>query len=85
MKNEKMKAALNSVNVGISFGVGLGLRFLIFYYSGAWIDGKLGTEPWFAFAGVLLAIGMSFYHLISELAVVKPGGSTDETSDDNDE
>lgn len=82
-KNEKIRAALNGVNVGLSFGVGLAIRLLIFCYGGAWIDGKLGTKPWFAFAGLLLAIGLSFYYLFTGLIGSKAGGSPEETSGGN--
>ena len=85
MKNEKLKATLSNVNVGVSFGVGMALRLAIYYYGGNWIDGKLGTEPWFAFAGVLLAIGLSFYSLITEMRKNNKGGSDDETSNNEDE
>ena len=85
MKNEKLKAALNGVNVGLSFGVGLAIRLLIFCYGGAWVDKKLGTEPWFAFAGLLLGIGLSFYYLFTELIGPRAGGSAEEPSDGNNE
>jgi hypothetical protein len=84
VRNERLKTALEHVNVGVSFGVGLALRLFIFYYGGDWVDRKLGTEPWIAFAGILLAIGLSFYQLINEMAGDKTGGSSDETSDNED-
>jgi len=63
----------------------MALRLLIFYYGGNWVDSKLDTEPWFAFSGILLAIGLSFYHLITEMMGTKNGGSTDNTSGNEDE
>lgn len=80
MKNEKIKTALSGVRVGLSFGVGLAIRLLIFCYAGAWVDGKLGTKPWFAFAGLLLAVGLSFYYFFTELLGNKGGGSSEKTS-----
>lgn len=85
IKNEKLKTALQHVNAGVSFGVGMALRLAIFYYGGNWVDGKLGTEPWFAFSGVLLAVGLSFHHLITEMMGNTKGGSADETSKKEDE
>ena len=81
MKNEKFKAALEGVNIGFAFGVSLALRLLIFVYGGRWVDGKLGTEPWFAFAGLLLAIFSSFYYLFTELLGNKAGGKSGESSE----
>lgn len=81
MKNEKMKVVLSGVNVGLSFGVGLAIRLLIFCYGGAWVDKKLGTKPWFSFAGLLLAIGLSFYYLFSELMGSKAGENSQEPSE----
>jgi len=81
VKNEKLKTALQGVNIGLSFGVGLGIRLLIFCYGGAWIDEKLGTKPWFAFAGLLLAIFLSFYYLFTELIGQKTGGDSGESSE----
>lgn len=80
MQNKKLKTALQHLNVGVSFGIGMALRLAIFYYAGNWVDTKLGTEPWVAFAGILLAIGMSFHHLITEMMGVNKEGSADDTS-----
>ncbi|HHX95499.1 MAG TPA: AtpZ/AtpI family protein [Clostridia bacterium] len=80
MKNERLKTALKHANVGVAFGVGMALRLAIFYYGGNWIDGKLGTKPWFAFAGILLAIGLSFHHLLTEMISTNTRGSDDETT-----
>lgn len=76
---------MQHVNVGVAFGVGLAIRLAIFYYGGNWLDRKLGTEPWFAFSGILLAIGLSFHHLITEMMGTKKRGRTDNTSGNEDE
>lgn len=83
VKNKKTKSTLEGINMGFAFGVGLALRLLIFIYAGRWVDGKLGTEPWFAFIGLLLAIGMSFYYFFTELLGNKAGGKTGESSEDD--
>lgn len=84
MKNSKFN--LTGISVAFSFGIALALRMLIYVYAGRWVDGKLGTEPWFAFVGLLLALIMSFYHLFTELLGNKNGGNTEESSEgDQDE
>lgn len=89
MKNEKEKggsSVSNVLTVALSFGVGLGLRLLIYVYAGTWLDERLGTEPWFALAGMLIALGMSFQHLFSVLIADNPGGNDEESSEgDQDE
>ncbi len=86
MKNEKLKGAATGINVALSFGVGLAVRLLLYVYAGQWLDGKLGTEPWFAFVGLLLALGMSFQHLFAQLVWKKSGGKDEESSEgDQDE
>ncbi|NLO89361.1 MAG: AtpZ/AtpI family protein [Clostridia bacterium] len=68
---------LRHVNVGISFGIAMAIRLAIFYYLGRWADRKLGTEPWLTLLGILLAIGMSFHHLITEFIKVDGSGGDD--------
>lgn len=86
VKNKKLKVTLDGISIGFSFGVGLALRLLIFVYSGRWIDEKLGSEPWFAFAGLMLAIGLSFYYLFTGLIGNKGKGNAGESSEgDQDE
>jgi len=62
----------------------MAIRLAIFYYGGSWLDKKLGTEPWLAAAGILLAIGLSFHHLITEL-LKSNGGRTEGSSKKNGE
>ena len=54
---------------------GLGLQFavsiLLFLYLGQWIDGRLGTEPWFMIAGVFTGAGASFYSMYRKLMAIQ--------------
>jgi ATP synthase protein I len=58
---------------GISVGeyAGLGIQFaasiVVFLYLGQWLDRKLGTAPWFLYAGVFLGAGGSFYSMYRKL------------------
>ncbi|NLK00274.1 MAG: AtpZ/AtpI family protein [Clostridia bacterium] len=63
--------------------MGIALRLLIGFHAGQWVDKKLGTNQWFTLFGILLAIGLSFYHLISEFLKVDNGGSPDDPSSDD--
>lgn len=54
---------------------GLGLQFavsiLLFLYVGQWVDGRLGTEPWFMIAGVFTGAGASFYSMYRKLMAIQ--------------
>ncbi|MFO7245952.1 MAG: AtpZ/AtpI family protein [Thermaerobacter sp.] len=60
-----MSAALN-------FGFNLVGGILIGYYGGAWLDRRLGTDPWLALAGVALGITAAFRMLWRELRGARP-------------
>ncbi|MBW7934240.1 MAG: AtpZ/AtpI family protein [Gemmatimonadaceae bacterium] len=51
--------------------MGLGLQFvlsiLLFLYIGKWVDGKLGTSPWFMILGVFTGAGAAFYNMYRAL------------------
>jgi len=50
-----------------AFGLTLGLQiYIIGVLAGGWLDKKLGTEPAFLLAGILIAVFISFYRLISD-------------------
>jgi len=82
IKKNKFRVMLQHVNVGLSFGVAMAIRLALGFYGGQWLDRRLGTDPWFTLAGVLLAIGLSFHHLITEFSKVNSGGNSDDTSED---
>ncbi|MDQ8154667.1 MAG: AtpZ/AtpI family protein, partial [Gemmatimonadota bacterium] len=51
--------------------MGLGLQFvlslLLFLYIGKWVDGKLGTDPWFLILGVFTGASAAFYSMYRAL------------------
>src|SRR5665647_675459 len=51
--------------------MGLGLQFvlslLLFLYLGQWVDGKLGTSPWFMILGVFTGATAAFYSMYRKL------------------
>ncbi len=54
------------LNVAISFGISGALAVYLGHLGGSWVDGRLGTEPWFQFFGILLGIGTAFKMLITD-------------------
>ena len=55
--------------------MGLGLQFvlslLLFLYLGQWVDGKLGTSPWFMILGVFTGATAAFYSMYRKLKAVE--------------
>jgi ATP synthase protein I len=55
--------------------MGLGLQFvlslLLFLYIGKWVDGKLGTSPWFLILGVFTGATAAFYSMYRKLKAVE--------------
>ncbi len=55
--------------------MGLGLQFvlslLLFLYIGRWVDGKLGTSPWFMILGVFTGASAAFYSMYRSLKAVE--------------
>jgi len=55
--------------------MGLGLQFvlslLLFLYLGQWVDGKLGTSPWFMILGVFTGASAAFYSMYRKLKIVE--------------
>lgn len=51
--------------------MGLGLQFvlslLLFLYLGQWVDGKLGTSPFFMIVGVFTGASAAFYSMYRSL------------------
>jgi len=70
------------INFAFSFGVTMVLSLLLGFYGGRWLDQKLGTEPLFLVAGLLLGVFVSFTSLLAELKVLEttkePGGTGDD-------
>jgi len=55
--------------------MGLGLQFvlslLLFLYLGQWVDGKLGTKPWFMILGVFTGATAAFYSMYRKLKAIE--------------
>ena len=53
-----------------SFGLTMGACILRGYYLGNYIDGKLGTAPWFMVVLVLLFMAGAFFKFVQETKAV---------------
>jgi hypothetical protein len=53
--------------LAFEMGYIIALPLVLFGLAGKYLDGRLGTEPWLALAGVLLAIGVTTVWLIRKL------------------
>ena len=53
-----------------SFGLTMGACILMGYYLGTYIDGKLGTAPWFMVILVLLCMAGAFFKFVQETKAV---------------
>lgn len=51
----------------MSFAVTLALAMYFGYKAGEFIDGRLGTEPWFQLGGIMLGVVAGFRILIRDL------------------
>ena len=51
---------------------GVGLQFagaiVLFLFAGRWLDGRLGTEPWFLLLGVMVGAAAGFWSLYRQLS-----------------
>ena len=53
---------------GLGAGMTLAVSVGLFAYGGWWLDGQLGTRPWFLLLGVVCGITGGLLHLIRVLA-----------------
>ncbi|MBC7346965.1 MAG: AtpZ/AtpI family protein [Clostridia bacterium] len=51
------------------------------FYGGRWLDRRLGTEPFFMIAGVLLGAGLAFKSLLDELGVLSRESKREENGE----
>ena len=58
---------LGLTSLALTFGFTMILGSIGGYYGGKYLDAKLGTAPWFAFLGIMLAIIGTFIRLIRDL------------------
>ncbi|MDR0787409.1 MAG: AtpZ/AtpI family protein [Gemmatimonadota bacterium] len=54
----------------LGVGLHLGGSIVLFLFAGQWLDGKLGTEPWFLLAGVFVGAGAGFYSVYRQLVIL---------------
>ena len=76
-KPDKPGISLNFLKITLTFGVGLALRiYILGVWGGGFLDNYFGTKPFITLIGILLAIFLSFYKLITALPVKtkKPPG-----------
>jgi ATP synthase protein I len=57
-KRQAPNSALQALAVTTTIGVELSIAVVLGYYGGKYLDGRLGTEPWFLLAGVLLGLAV---------------------------
>ena len=50
--------------VGAYKGLELVVGVLLGLYVGKWVDGKLGSQPWFLLAGVFIGFSVGIYQVI---------------------
>ena len=62
-ESRKFVRAYAQAGAYISLGLQFALTILLCRYLGRWLDGKLGTAPWFMLLGTLLGTGAGMYHL----------------------
>jgi F0F1-type ATP synthase assembly protein I len=53
---------------GLAAGLTFAVTVALFALGGLWLDGKLGTQPWFVLLGVLLGLVGGTIHLLRVLA-----------------
>ena len=72
-KQLKTYGSLGAVGIELSISTVLGLL------AGQWVDGKLGTDPWFLILGLLIGVASGFRSLIRE---ARKASKRDQESDD---
>lgn len=68
-------------NLAFSFGVTMAAMLFLGFYGGRWLDRRLGTEPFFMIAGVLLGAGLAFKSLLDELGVLSRESKREENGE----
>ena len=58
-ERQEMRNTADGMTVGIMFGVSIAMAAA----AGAWVDRKLGTEPWGVVIGVLMGAAAGFVNL----------------------
>lgn len=52
----------------MSLGLELVVPVALLAYGGYWLDGRLGTLPWFLLLGLLLGMAAGFYNLFRRVS-----------------
>lgn len=58
---------LRAVAIASSISVEIAAGTIIGYYSGRWLDSKLGTDPWLMIAGLLVGLAAGMWGIILTL------------------
>ena len=57
----------------LGLGLTLAVTVLAGLGAGYWLDGRLGTRPWFLLLGACLGVGAAMYHFIRSVSVSSKG------------
>ena len=61
---------LRAVSLVRSFGLTMGAAILLGFYVGSYLDGKLGTDPWFMVLFVILCIVGAFIKFVQSTKTI---------------
>jgi len=66
----KKRGAFSYIGSGLGYGVMLAAAMYLFYLGGKWLDARLGTEPLFMAAGLVLAIAATLKKMLNEITAL---------------
>ncbi len=66
-KNQKQIGAFQALAVTTTIGAELAITVVLGYYGGRYLDGLLGTGPWFLLAGVLVGLAVGVLGVLKTL------------------
>jgi len=62
----------------LTLGIQLALSVVVFFFIGKWLDGRMGTSPWFMLVGLVLgAVGGMIKFITSALKMAKQQDASD--------
>ncbi len=71
-------AALRGLAPYLTLGIQLALSVVVFFFIGKWLDGRMGTSPWFMLGGLVLgAVGGMIKFITSALNMAKQQDASD--------
>jgi F0F1-type ATP synthase assembly protein I len=74
MPQEERRRAPDSQIPSAAQHAGVGVQFagaiVIFAFAGWWLDGRLGSEPWFLLLGVFVGAGAGFYSMYRQMVIL---------------